>query len=329
MHPANPITRFGIIGTGRITRRLVADLQSTDGVEVTAIASRSADRARWFADQHGIAVPVAGYESLLIRDDVDAVYIALPPSMHAEWSIASAHAKKGVLCEKPLAVSTEQSIAIHQACKKNNVRYLDATAWLHHERTETFRHWLTKGRLGKIGHISAAVSFFQPFQTGEHRLDPALGGGCLLDLGWYVCSLARFVVGHLPNRVVAGRVVRKNIEQRITAMLWFDDEITATLSCGYDTATRKWFEVAGSDASLVCDDFTRPWADRPARCWIHNGAGTAEQFAFEGNQERRMIARFISNETLDPYNELALDTQHMIDAIHESIELSLDEHAKP
>ena len=87
--------RFGAIGTGRITRRLVADLQSTDGVQVTAIASRSSDRARWYADQYGIVAAVQGYQRLLQRDDVDAVYISLPPSMHAEWSIAAAEQECG------------------------------------------------------------------------------------------------------------------------------------------------------------------------------------------------------------------------------------------
>ena len=77
-------TRFGVIGTGRITRRLVADLQSTDNVTVTAIASRTGDRASWYANQYGIATAVEGYEALLRREDVDAVYISLPPSMHAE-----------------------------------------------------------------------------------------------------------------------------------------------------------------------------------------------------------------------------------------------------
>src|SRR5690606_2096929 len=140
------ITRFGIIGTGRITRRLVADIQSTDGAEVTAIASRTGQRAQWSADQYGIAAAVEGYESLLVRDGVDAVYVALPPSMHAHWAIAAAQAGKHVLCEKPLTVSTAQSLAVHVACEANSVRLLDATAWLHHERTDAFRSWLQEGR---------------------------------------------------------------------------------------------------------------------------------------------------------------------------------------
>ena len=322
MMNANNTTRFGVIGTGRITRRLVADLQSTDAVDVTAIASRTSERARWYADQYGIAAAIEGYENLLRRDDVDAVYISLPPSMHADWSIAAARHGKHVLCEKPLAMSFAEAESIAAACREYNVRWLDATAWLHHDRTAAVADWLREKRLGQLGHVSAAVSFYQPFQSGDHRLDTSLGGGCLLDLGWYTSGLIRFAVGKLPRAVQADALMREGVSQRLTAMLWFDDDVTATLSCGYDTATRKWFEIAGTAASLVCDDFIRPWADRPHRCWIHDASGTVEQHTFEGSQERAMIGHLIGNEPLEHWQSLALDTQRILDALDESASAS-------
>lgn len=310
--------RFGIIGTGRITRRLVADLQSTGDVKVTAIASRDGTRARWYADQYGIHSAVQGYQELLQRDDVDAVYISLPPSMHQSWAVRSAEQGKHVLCEKPLATSLAGALAIEAACRAGGVRWLDATGWLHHQRTEAFADWIASGRLGQLGHISASVSFYQPFQSNDHRLDAALGGGCLLDLGWYVAGLVRFMVGKPPTAVLADAVIREGVSQRVTAMMWFDDGLTASLSCGYDTATRKWFEVAGSDATLVCDDFTRPWADRPARCWIHDAAGKVDQHQFEGSQERRMIQRLIGDEPLDRWQQQAIQTQQILAALDQS-----------
>ena len=314
------MTRFGVIGTGRITRRLVADLQSTDGVSVTAIASRTSERARWYADQYGIANAITSYEELIRRDDVDAVYISLPPSLHAEWSIAAAKAGKHVLCEKPLAMNTAEAMQISTAADENKVRWLDATGWLHHERTKEFAKHFASGRLGKISHISAAVSFYQPFVSGDHRLDASLGGGCLLDLAWYSGGLIRFAAGRLPTHVFADAVVVDDVPQRVTAMLWFDDEVTATLSCGYDTATRKWFEVAGSDASLVCDDFTRPWADKPARCWIHAASGDVEQLQYQGSQERNMISTLVGDENLHSWQNQAIETHKMLDAFRDSIE---------
>lgn len=313
-------TRFGIIGTGRITRRLVADLQSTDGVEVTAIASRTSERARWYADQYGIRHAVEGYSQLLSRDDVDAIYISLPPSMHAEWSVRVAEHGKQLLCEKPLALTTAEAVSVAEACEKNGVRWLDATGWLHHERTDAFAEWIAAGKLGEIGHVSAAVSFYQPFQSDDHRLDPELGGGCLLDLAWYAGGLVRFAMGEMPVAVYADAVMGQGVPQRVTAMMWFDGGATASVSCGYDTATRKWFEVAGSAASLVCDDFTRPWADRPHRCWIHDASGTVETHTFQGSQERRMISRLVGQESLAGWQQQAIDTHRVLDAMQDSIE---------
>lgn len=377
--PLPPI-RFGVLGTGRITRRLIADLQSTPGATVSAIASRCAKRARWAADSHGIASAVEGYDTLLSRDDVDAVYIALPPSLHHQWTVAACAAGKHVLCEKPLAQSAAEVVEMIDAANGANVRFLDATAWLHHERTDQFRKWLTTAtrapdaasagakqddlfaeeshvsddqpsfRLGPLRHVSAAVSFPNPFQSDDHRLHADLGGGALLDLGWYAAGMIRFAAGGLPTQVYATAVMRGSIDVRISATMRFGDEMTATLSCGFDTTTRKWCEIAGEEASIVCDDFTRPWAEKPARSWVHEASGKVhtfvppsepEQEATDGatslqnipptrcHQEREMIARLVDWIRTDPstnaetpwraFHAQALQTQMLLDALAESI----------
>ena len=220
---------------------------------------------------------------------------------------------------KPLALNTDQALAIAAAAEKNSVRWLDATGWLHHPRTDAFRAALADGRLGEVGHISASVSFFSPFQSDDHRLKPELGGGCLLDLAWYAGGLALFATNELPQRVFASAVLKDGVPHRVTAMLWFAGDVSATLSCGFDTATRKWFEIAGSDASLVCDDFTRPWMQRPTRCWIHDASGDVEQLTFQGNQEREMIARLVGDQPLDSWHNQAINTHRLLDALQESI----------
>ncbi|WP_052336074.1 Gfo/Idh/MocA family protein [Rhodopirellula sallentina] len=372
--------RFGVLGTGRITRRIIADLQSTPGATVSAIASRSEERARWHADSHGIPVGVEGYQELLSRDDVDAVYIALPPSMHHEWTLAACEAGKHVLCEKPVALSADQVREMIDAVNRVDVRFLDATAWLHHERTDQFRQWLTTVgpaedsvkaaakkddlfsdeeddvaaipfRLGPLRHLSASVSFPNPFLDGDHRLHADLGGGALLDLGWYSVGLVRFASGRLPDEVYAHAVMRGEIIARVSATMIYADQLTATVSCGFDTSTRKWFEIAGQDASIVCDDFTRPWADKPARSWVHEASGkvhsfvppsevgvdeaTADASANEPNsgrcqQERVMIGTLVDwirqgsecgeEKPWESFYRQALDTQIMLDALQASID---------
>lgn len=318
----NKTLRFGVLGTGRITRRLVADLQSTDDVEVTAIGSRMLSRAKWSADQYGIGVAEGSYAAVIDRDDVDAIYIATPPSSHAELSIAAAEAGKHLLCEKPMSVDLASTLAVDAAFEKSSATWLDATAWLHHERTAAFTRWLQESRFGDLTHISASVSFYRPFQTNEHRLDATLGGGCRLDIGWYAAGLIVWA-GGMPEQVYAQAEMEGDVEMRVTAMMRCRDGTTATLSCGFDAASRKWFEVAGSRASLICDDFTRPWPDRPARCWIHQSSGAVETESFEGSQERQMIETFAAAtrenpESLRPLQQQCLRTASVLDAIDQS-----------
>ncbi|MEM9366083.1 MAG: Gfo/Idh/MocA family oxidoreductase [Planctomycetota bacterium] len=333
---SNPTNmRFGILGTGRITRRLVADLQSVSEVSVTAIASRTQDRAAWYADSYGIPHGVHGYQDLIDRDDVDAVYVALPPSLHHEWTLACLEAGNHVLCEKPLTTTLAHSVELVERANEKSLRLMDATAWLHHERTDAIESWLprTAGAadvqpefgIGELRHISAAVSFTNPFQSGDHRMDAGLGGGCLLDLGWYAASLIQFATGELPASVWAESNQQNGVAHRVTAMMRFPSGVSATLSCAFDTATRKWFEIAGSSASIVCDDFTRPWQPQaddppmPARCWVREPFGKVHRKSFECHQERRMIRRFAGDTDRQPFQRHSLNTQAIVQAVERSI----------
>lgn len=316
--------RFGVLGTGRITRRMVAELQQAEGVRVAGLASRDASRARWYANQFGIPHAMDDYAALIDSDEVDAVYIALPPSAHAPWAIAAALAGKHVLCEKPLATTLDDSLRIDAACTAAGVRWLDATAWFHHRRTAAMQRVIREGQLGKIKHVSAAVSFFEPFQSGDHRLSETLGGGCLLDLGWYAFGAAVWAAGgQPPQRVFAAGRRRGDVWDRTSAVCVFDNGISATINCGYDTATRKWVEVAGDEASIVCDDFTRPWNDRPPRYWIHDRTGAVRSETFDGNQEADMVATMVQEIggalDLTPLRRQAIATASTLDAAARSL----------
>lgn len=317
--------RFGVLGTGRITRRIVAELQQASGVRVMGIASRESSRARWYADQFGIPHAFADYETLVQSDEIDAVYIALPPSLHAPWAIAAAEAGKHVLCEKPLATTLGETLRIDAVCSENRVRWLDATGWMHHPRTDRMQQLLASDALGTIRHVSAAVSFFEPFQSDDHRLDATLGGGCLLDLGWYALGMTVWAAGGCaPQKIFATGNRRGEIWDRVSAVCVFANGVSATINCGYDTATRKWMEIAGDEASIICDDFTRPWHDRPPRFWMHDRTGAVQSESFDGNQEARMIATMVEEiqgkSNLDPLRRQAVETARTIAAAAESLD---------
>jgi len=197
---------------------------------------------------------------------------------------------------------------------------MDATGWLHHPRSEQFSAIARRGELGSLRHLTTAVSFYEPFQSGDHRLQPALGGGCLLDLGWYATGLPIWFAGR-PEAVFATGSYSQDVLYRVTALLWFPGDVTATVNCGYDTTTRKWFEVAGDAGSIVCDDFTRCWPDKAARFWTHDRTGAAQVHESIGNQEQKMIAAFVNPDfDLSPLHQHSLATQQTLDAMLASIQ---------
>jgi predicted dehydrogenase len=316
--------RFGVLGTGRITRRIVAELQQSGATNVAAIGSRELVRGRWFADQFGIARALGSYQELIESPEIDAVYIALPPALHHEWAMRAVEQGKHVLCEKPLMVDAGEALELDTLASKQGVYWLDATGWLHHPRTKRMAEHLQSGRLGELRHVSTAVSFFEPFQTNDHRLVAELGGGCLLDLGWYAVGFVLWSQQQcLPTRVSALGQQRDGVWRRVTAMMEFANGVTATAHCAYDVATRKWMEIAGHEASIVCDDFTRPWVERPTRFWIHDRAGSVVSEAIAGQQEREMVIAFAEEirgaQELSWLRRQAIQTQQLLAAITDAL----------
>src|SRR4051812_29759424 len=127
--------RWGIMGTARIADKVAPAIKAAAGSELWSVASRSAERAAIWAGQHGIPKSYGDYQALLDDDQVDAVYLPLPPALHAEWTRRCAQAGKHVLCEKPIAVSATQAEEMAAACREHNVQLMDATMWVHHPRT--------------------------------------------------------------------------------------------------------------------------------------------------------------------------------------------------
>ena len=119
---------------------------------LVAIADNLPERVELAKAKYGYEFGTTDWRELIERDDIDAVYLSLPPSMHAQWCVSAAEAGKHILCEKPLAVSAREANQIDFACHQAGVRWLDATGWLHHGRTAQMLRLAHEGRLGQLGH---------------------------------------------------------------------------------------------------------------------------------------------------------------------------------
>ncbi len=316
--------RFGILGTARIAERVGKAIHNASNARLSVIASRDLGRAKHWAQTHNADRAVGSYKEVLNDPNIDAVYIPLPPSLHAEWTIAAAEAGKHVLCEKPLSGNLAEAQAMVLACAENNVQFMDGVMWLHHPREADMRAVLSGEELGTLRHIAAAFTFRWPeIPTNDFRTKREFGGGSLLDLGWYCVGIALWAYGELPHAVFGSAQIEGGVDMHFNGLMQFSHNRTASVNCGFDTVMRRWVEIAGTERSLVCDDFTRPWKEDKPRFWVHQPDGSAdERVSASPNQEVCMVEAFcdavLEGELCPDWPQRALDTQRVCDALDQS-----------
>jgi predicted dehydrogenase len=160
---AETIVRFGIIGCAEIARKVSRAIALAPNATITAIGSRSLDKATRFASANNFppdAKIYDSYEAVLDDPDVDAVYLPLPTSLHIHWAVLAAQKKKHVLLEKPVALSAVEFDTIIEACESNGVQFMDGTMWMHHPRTAKMREFLSdKQHFGQLKSVRKFPTF--------------------------------------------------------------------------------------------------------------------------------------------------------------------------
>nr|HEX4312330.1 Gfo/Idh/MocA family oxidoreductase [Kofleriaceae bacterium] len=244
--------RIGILGTAKIAGSFMVGAKQTSRAQVVAVASRDRARAERFAHDHGLA-RACSYEELLAAPDLDAIYNPLPNSLHAAWSIAAARAGKHVLCEKPLALDEPEARAMFDAADAHGVALVEAFPYMFQPQTLDIERRVRAGEIGAIRTMYAAFGFTID-EPGNIRLDPALGGGALLDAGCYAVSFVRQLVGERPARVHATARVHGGVDQTVVATLEFASGALAQVSCSFATAVHRRAVIAGS-AGVIDTDY--------------------------------------------------------------------------
>jgi len=192
---AEPIIRWGILGTGTIARLFAAGLAHVADARLVAVGSRSAASADRFAGEFGIPRRHPSAEALAADPGVDIVYIASPHVAHREQSLLCLRAGKAVLCEKPFTLNAAEAAEVI-ACARQEGRFLMEAMWTRFYPTmETLRRLLDEGAIGELRALSASIGFPADVDAGHRLLNPALGGGALLDTGVYPVSFASMLWG--------------------------------------------------------------------------------------------------------------------------------------
>ena len=264
--------RWGLLSTARINRLIIPAIRASERSDLTTVASRTLDRAQAYAAEWKIPRAIGSYDALLADPAVDVIYIGLPNSLHVEWTVRSLEAGKHVLCEKPLALSVEDVDRIAAAATRAGRIATEAFMYRHHPLTRAVEAVVRSGRLGAVRAYKGAFTFLLT-REGDVRLDPALGGGSLWDVGCYPVSYACLLAAQPPVEAFGWQQISTSgVDLAFAGMLRFEDGSIAQFDCGFMGPFRAGMEVIGTDASLRIE---RPFrTDVTSRVFLTSGDDT-------------------------------------------------------
>ena len=273
---------------------MIPAIRASSNGTVAAVASRVSATAREFAATHGIPEHFGSYDALLRADTVDAVYIPLPNSLHREWTIKAAERGKHILCEKPLALTAAECHEMAAAAAANGVTLMEAFMYRFHPRIDRVETLIRDGALGPLKSIRSAFTF-RLTKPGNIRLDQALGGGALMDVGCYCVNVSRTLAGREPVEVQAWATFGPTgVDLELTGTLRFDGGLVAQFDCALTMERRESVEVAGTDGSIeLRSAFLPGTADTVAI--QHRGREPSIEHLVAGDDEYRLMAEHFAD----------------------------------
>lgn len=245
--------RIGVLGAASVaTYAMIAVARDLEGVTVAAVAARDPARARDYAELHGIPKTYDSYEALISAADVDAIYNALPPSLHVRWSIAAMQAGKPVLCEKPFALSVGDAVEMVAAEAQTGQLLMEAQHSHYHPLSARMRDIVSSGQLGELTRADARFDIVVKPSPNQIRFNPDVGGGALWDLGVYPAHWLCSVLGNEAEVVSAAQTLADTGADIATrAELRFSSGLIASLSCDMAAPFSAHAEFEGTRGKLI------------------------------------------------------------------------------
>lgn len=320
---ADPV-RWGVLSTAKIgLRAVIPAIAEASNARLVAIASRDQARAQAVAAGYPDARALESYDALLDDDEVEAVYIPLPNSMHVEWTIRAMEAGKHVLCEKPLGITADEVRRIRAASAETGRQVMEAFMYRFHPQIRWTLEQLAAGRIGDVRLVRSAFVFDLHSRPNDIRLQGKLGGGSLMDVGCYPLNFCRAVFGGPPHAIAARVVVPQGSEVELTtgAVLDFGEGRLGMIDSSFMLPRQFFAEVVGDRGRIILPGpYTPGRAETAVR--VESGDETLEhrfsgidQYTLEvesfSSSIRHGVAPFIS---LDDSLEQAESIERIYDA---------------
>ncbi len=263
--------RWGIVGTGRIAATFAEALEASEGAFLQAVASRARSTAVAFATTHGAPDAHASYAELLDNPAVDAVYVATPHPMHAEWAIQALRAGKHVLCEKPMGMNHAEVMAATYAARQHQRVLMEAFMYRCHPQTERIAALVADGSIGEVRHLTAQFGYHAAFDEQSRLFANALGGGGILDVGCYPVSFARLILGEPDSVQAHGHLGGSGVDEWSAAQLCYAGGTSAQVATSIGVLLDNTVTIYGTQGRI---HVANPWL--PGRDWsfeLHRQGG--------------------------------------------------------
>jgi predicted dehydrogenase len=279
----------------------IPGVRASQLAEVTAIASRDGERAANVAAELEIPRAHGSYEALLEDPDVDAVYISLPNSLHAEWTIAAAQAGKHVLCEKPIAARAAEAERMSAACRQAGVILMEAFMWRHHPQHARVRELIDGGTIGEPNFVRSSFTYLINPMVESHRnvrLQAELEGGSLMDVGCYGVNAARWAFQTEPVVATGQQALDSDayVDIAFVGALRFSGDRLAAIDSSFARPSTNSYTIEGPDGSIRVDRAFRPDDDpghiiiqRPGKADQLIEVPPSNQFANEADHFARSV----------------------------------------
>ncbi|MCC7350464.1 MAG: aldo/keto reductase [Phycisphaerales bacterium] len=332
---------WGILGAGSIARTFArAMTQSTTG-KLVAIGSRSQSSADRFADEFQIPVRHGSYQALLDDPAVQAVYIATPHPVHAQWAIKAAGAGKHILCEKPLGINHAEAMAIIEAAREHDIFLMEAFMYRCHPQTAKLIELIQSGAIGEVRLIEASFAYNSSFDPDSRIYENELAGGGILDVGCYPASMARLVAGAATGKPFAdpvefhaiGHVGKTGVDEYTAALCKFPGQIMAQLVTAVSMNCDNQVRIYGNKGHIIIPE---PWVPQRdggvCKVIVSRDGRPSEEIQIEAEPlyvyEIDLVARSLSDrQAKSPAMSWAdtLSNMRLLDQWRESIGLLYDQ----
>ncbi|MDQ7907403.1 Gfo/Idh/MocA family oxidoreductase [Phytohabitans sp. ZYX-F-186] len=285
--------RFGLLGCADIAwRRVLPAMRADDSVRLVAVASRDPAKATRFAERFG-AEAVVGYDALLERPDIDAVYLPLPPSLHRLWTARALAAGRHVLVEKPLTMRARHTAALYESAAALGLVLRENVMFVHHAQHSVVRTLVDGGAIGQVRSFSSTFAI-PPRPSDDIRYEARLGGGALYDIAVYPIRAAMLLLRD-PLSVV-GAVLRLDRARRVvlsgSVLLRTPTGVAARLEFGMEHTYRTEYRLVGSAGRLTLDRAFSPPADHRPVVRIDRGGRIEEVTLAPDDQVANTIRAF-------------------------------------